>query len=410
MNLHLLSDEFVGSLNNIEKKKHLLKIRIINELYLNGEQTNHQLRRELSISTPTSIGLLNELMAEGTIEKKGRGKSSGGRKPDLFTLKKNAFFLLAIHLEKYKAELAIFNNHHENISGTRTFSLPLSKGVDIADPLYAQASQVIRASGIDPMQLLGVGINMPGLVDAEAGINYTYAYTKEGTLRASLETKFERPVFIENDAKARTLAEHRFGLARNKNDILAIFLDWGIGLGIIREGTLYRGANGFAGEFGHIPVLENGQLCTCGKQGCLETVASGTALVKMAEEGRHTKKSSIFKNMSEDDDCKPDLYAIIEAAVSGDQYAVSLISEVGFHLGKGISVLIQLFNPELIILGGKIAEAKQYLIIPVMQALNTYCIPQLAEKTSIQVSNVGHQSGILGSVAVVMENLFKKYQ
>src|SRR5690606_7196052 len=212
---------------------------------------------------------------------------------------------------------------------------------------------------------------------------------------------------IQNDVKSAALAESRFGLAQNKQDVLVVSLDWGVGLGIIMDGKLRSGTIGYAGEIGHIPLVNDGILCYCGKRGCLETVASGIALANMAKEGIKSGQASFLTELSDQELERLEPQIIIDAANRGDQYAISILSQVGINLGKGISILIQLFNPELIILGGKIAEAKQYITTPIQQSINTYCMAQLREKTKIELSNLGKNAAILGSVAVVMENLFE---
>ena len=208
-----------------------------------------------------------------------------------------------------------------------------------------------------------------------------------------------------NDVKSATLAEYRFGQAQNMKNVLVLSMDWGLGLGIIIDGKLRTGASGFAGEFGHIPLIEGGALCHCGKRGCLETVASGIALARMAREGIRSGQSTMLRYL-EEEDLEPGL--IINAANEGDQYAISILAETGRYLGKGIAILIQLFNPEAIILSGKIAKAKQYITIPIQQSINTYCMTQLRENTTLALSDLGSDAGILGSVATVMENIFEK--
>jgi N-acetylglucosamine repressor len=407
MNILNWENAYLDNLYGIDKKKHLLKVRIIKYLYLNGHKTNSEISQWLSVSAPTSIGLVNELISDGVVEKRGRGESSGGRKPDLYVLKNNCIFVLAVDMGKYKTQMAIFNNNNENITGSRSFPLALNNRMETVEVLHHHAAELIGDSGIDEAQLIGIGINMPGLVDSTGGVNYTYLNFDDTSLKTLLESKLGRPVFIENDAKARALAEYRFGLAYGKKDVLVLFLDWGIGLGIIQDGKLYKGSSGFAGEFSHINMVEKGLLCSCGKQGCLETVGSGTALVKLAVKGIRAKKSSILENVAGQELDKIEPSVIVEAAHRGDQYAINILGEVGYNLGKGISVLIQLFNPETIILGGKIAEANHYLTTPIKQALNLYCMPQLLAKTSIEVSGLGEKAGILASVAIVMDNIFE---
>jgi N-acetylglucosamine repressor len=400
---------YLDELKGVNRKKHLQKIKIIKYLYVHGSKSNADLCSRLKISSPTSLGFINELVKEGLVEKQGKGKSIGGRKPDLFGLKNNSLFVLGIEMGKYKTRMSIFNNNNENITDIVTYPPELDNGISTIDNLYNQATKLIKSSGIDPLKLIGIGINMPGLVDSKKGINYTYLNFGEKSVREILEAKFNRPVYIENDAKAVALAEHRFGLAKGKKDALVIFLDWGIGLGIIQDGKVYRGTSGFAGEFSHIPFIENGHLCRCGKKGCLETIASGAALARMVKEGIESGKTSLLTNLAGNDLDKVEIETVVDAANKGDQYAIHLLSEIGMNLGKGIALIIQLFNPEIIILGGRVAEAKEYLTTPIQQSLNIYCMSQLRENTSIVISELGQTVGIMGAVAMVMENIFEDY-
>ncbi|HSJ11048.1 MAG TPA: ROK family protein, partial [Gillisia sp.] len=271
------------------------------------------------------------------------------------------------------------------------------------------ANNLIETSKIDTGKLLGIGISMPGLVSSKEGKNFTYFLTgqESESLQAALKKRFNKPVYILNDAKSACLAEFRFGQAKNKSDVLVISMDWGVGLGIIMDGKMHTGTSGFAGEFGHIPMIENGKLCHCGKRGCLETVASGIALVERAKEGLGQGQTSVLRSMTNDDPEKLEPEIIIEAANRGDQFAINVLSEIGINLGKGIAILIQIFNPELIILEGKIAEAKQFITTPIQQSINTYCMIQLKERTTISLSEMGPNSSLLGSTVAVVNNVFK---
>ena len=222
-----------------------------------------------------------------------------------------------------------------------------------------------------------------------------------------MKKKFQKPVYILNDAKSACLAEFRFGQANQKKNVLVISMDWGVGLGIIIDGKMHHGTSGFAGEFGHIPLIEDGLLCHCGKRGCLETEASGMALSRKVREGLEAGESSILGQFSKKDLEQMEPEKIIAAANKGDQFAINLLSEIGKNLGKGLAVLIQIFNPELIILEGKFSEAKQFITIPIQQSINTYCMAQLREKTQVSLSDLGQDSVLLGAVAAVMENIFK---
>ena len=409
-NLHdfLITRKDLSDIGNIERKKFLQKIKIIKYLFLNGSTSNAEICSKFSISLPTAMALLNQLMKSGIVVKSGQGKSEGGRKPDLYGLKEHSFFVLTIHIKQFKIKIALIDNNHSIILEDEITS-EISPKSNIVELLYEKAQEVIGNSGVDPDKLIGVGISMPGLVSTREGKNFTYYLTEQepDSLREKFEKKFTKPVVILNDTKSACLAEYRFGIAKDKENVLVISMDWGIGLGIIMGGKMHSGHSGFAGEFGHIPMIEDGLLCHCGKRGCLETEASGLALVRKAKEGLKKGETSLLNNIKEEDFEKMDPGVIIEAANKGDQFAINLLSEIGISLGKGIAILIQIFNPELIILESEIARAKQFITTPIQQSTNTYCMMQLKEKTSIELSKLGPNSCLFGGTIAVMEEVFR---
>ncbi len=401
---------FLADSSNVERKKHLQKIRILQHLYFQGAKTNAEICDQFNISSPTSVKLLTQLMEENWVKKDGTGKSAGGRKPDLYKLEEKSFYVIGIQLERFRIRMAIFDNHNNKISELEEIPFQIEEEKSIVNHLYNKTNMLLKQSEIDLDKLLGIGISMPGLVSSQEGKNFTYFLEEEESesLEQVLKKKFGKPVHILNDAKSACLAESNFGLANKKKNVLVISMDWGIGLGIIIDGKMYHGSSGFAGEFGHIPIIDDGLLCLCGKRGCLETVASGMALTRMAKEGINAGESSILSKLSPEELETLQPQTVIEAANQGDQFAINILSKVGINLGKGIAVLIQLFNPELIILEGKFADAQQFITTPIQQSINTYCMAQLREKTTIALSNLGEDPVLLGSVATVMESIFGK--
>lgn len=402
-----ITKDILQAFSHVEKKKHFQKLRILKFLYLQKATTNAEICKEFKLSLPTSMSLINKLIKEGLIVKQGRGKSVGGRRPDLYAIKQKTFYVLSINIDRFNIKFAMVDNTNsilweENIPST------ISKEVNIVDTLFNSATTLIKDSGIDPKKLLGIGISMPGLVSTKEGKNFTYFLSGQESLslQAALKNQFDKPVYILNDAKSACLAEFLFGEAKNKEDVLVISMDWGVGLGIIMGGKMLTGTSGFAGEFGHIPMKEDGELCHCGKRGCLETIASGLALVNKAKKGLAAGETSLLNTMiGNSKELNPEI--IIEAANRGDQFSINILSEIGNNLGKGIAILIQLFNPELIILEGKIAEAKNFITTPIQQSMNIFCMIQLQEKTKIILSKLGNNSHLLGSTAAVVTNVFK---
>ncbi|MGQ1889914.1 ROK family protein [Thermophagus sp. OGC60D27] len=306
----------------------------------------------------------------------------------------------------HQTQLAIFDSSNAKIREVETFPLEMDNEVSTLSTLVSRINSYVKKTGVDKKKIIGVGVSFPGLVDSSAGINYSYFNFGEKSVRSLLQEQLQLPVFVENDAKAVALAIWRFGIAKHQKDVLVLFLDWGIGLGMILNGKLYRGNEGLAGEFSHIPMVENGESCICGKNGCLQTIAAGATLVRKAREGILQGKSSLMSHFEEENIREVDLQTVVAAALKGDQFAINLLSEIGEHLGKGISILIQLFNPGMIVLTGKMAEAGQYLTIPIQQAINTYSMHKISENMKMRHSDMGKEVGLKGALAVVMEDAF----
>ncbi|GMQ29779.1 ROK family transcriptional regulator [Algoriphagus confluentis] len=392
----------------VEIKSYLNKIKIIKNLYSKGANTASEICNEVGISLPTVNALLNDLMNSGEVIKQGRAESQGGRKPDLYRLAADAFYVLSVDLSKFNVCLALYSCQHELAFEKESFKITLNNEKETFDDLGDKIDHYLSKTGIEPQKIIAIGVSMPGLVDSVAGINYTYLRFGKKTLLENLESRFQKKVFLENDARAMTLAEFKFGAENSHKNVLGLFIGWGIGLGIIIDGKIYQGSSGFAGEFSHSPIFESRDvICTCGKRGCLEAVASGTAIVRMAEEALKLDKDSILARIVRDHsgDMEPGL--VVEAALAGDQRAITILSEAGLDLGRGISILIQLLNPELIIIGGSVAEADQYLITPIQQALNVYSMAKSREKTQLSLYKLGKDVGLFGGVAVVNEKLFE---
>ena len=396
-----------SDMNVVELKNNFQKRKIIKNLFLYGAMTNTDLGQFVKLSTPKIISLLNELKAEGLVEELGQGNSSGGRRPNLYGNKEDAFYIIGISINIYKTSVSIFNAKNQKVTDDQILTLTISHGTSIIDPIVDFTENVIREKQIPREKILGIGIEMPGMVDSETGINKTYMVSDQPVAEV-FRKKFGMEVLIENDAKTRAFAELRFGLAHGRKNILAIHLDWGIGLGIIVNGKLYKGRDGFAGEFGHLPMVDNGILCKCGKQGCLETIASGTAIARMAKEGMTTGRSTFLGELKDHDQENNEIRQVVQAATMGDQYSISILANVGHWLGKGLAYLIQIFNPELIILGGRMSEANQFILPPIQQSIQIFCNPELGNEIEIKVSELGSKAGIQGVAALFLEHVLDR--
>ncbi|MCL1821315.1 MAG: ROK family protein [Prolixibacteraceae bacterium] len=380
------------------------KKKIVKSIYFKGPVSSSELSRDLSLSTPKINSLLQELIADGLLKELGQGHSSGGRRPAIYGLVENGFYVVGITVNIYGTIISIFNARNKEISGPHYVSVPMRRDFGMFAEINREFQEILSSSEIDRKKIIGIGIELPGLVNQEQGVNRTYFPDVEN-LPTKIAEVFGYPVFIDNDARMRTFAEQQFGLAKARNNVLMVHADWGIGLGLIVNGQLYAGKSGFSGEFGHIPMIDNGVLCHCGKRGCLEAIASVSAIARIAQEGLEAENPSLLPNLVDNDLSKIDTAAVIKAAQVGDQFSISILTDVGLWLGRGITSLIQIFNPELIIIGGKMAEASQFLQAPIYQSIYTYANPDISNDTEIVFSVMGVKAGTIGAAAFAVDKL-----
>ncbi len=387
-------------------KKQQQKNELVRLLYLHKTLTNANLVKLSGLSLPTITQLLAELSDEGYIEILGSGNSSGGRKPNLLGLTKNAFFTISVDIERYSAKIALINSQNDYVVKPFQFELNLNDKNGTVDIVTAQVQKFLESFNEAADRLIGVGISLPGLTNSDKGINYNFLNFDEVSVSSILEQRLKLPVYIINDAKARALAELRFGKAKEVKNSLVIYIGWGLGTGLILDGKLYTGSDGFSGEFSHIPVMENGILCQCGKRGCLETVASGTALSRLAKEGIARGEQTDLARLTGNDARHIHYMSVVESALKGDAFSIDILSEVGSELGRGIAMLVQILNPELIIFGGQMLKAGSFLTIPIEHSLNKYCLSDLRTSIHIDISEMGEKASLLGAAINTIERYF----
>jgi predicted NBD/HSP70 family sugar kinase len=312
-------------------------------------------------------------------------------------------------MDQFITRIALMDMQNRDIVDLEKFDLNLAEEPDALQVLTEKMQSVIKRSKIKKDQIAGVGIGMPGFVNTKTGINYTFLKHGNKSITTYISEQTGLPVFIDNDSSVVALAEFRFGAARQRKNAMVLNLGWGIGLGMVLDEKLFRGNNGFAGEFSHIPLFTNGKLCSCGKHGCLETESSLLIVTEKAREGVKNGTLSVLKGQITDESPEKDCAAVIEAAGKGDRFAVSLLSDAGYIIGRGLAILIHILNPEVIILSGRGAAAGKLWLAPIQQALNEHCIPKLADNTELEISSMAYGAEIVGAAALVMENYEKVF-
>jgi glucokinase-like ROK family protein len=384
-----------------------LKNMIVKQLYFDKALSCAELSELFEKSIPSITKAVNELMSEGFVVEQGYAPSSGGRRPLLYSIKPDAMYILAVAMDQLSTRIQLLDLFNRPVADSLTLELKLLNNNEALDILIKNINNYIANTDVPKEKIAGIGMGMPGFVNVVQGINYTYLNTGGKSLTQHLREQTGLPVYIDNDSSLIALAEQKFGIAKAQQNVMVINLGWGIGLGMIVNGEIFRGHNGFAGELSHIPLSDDDALCACGKRGCLETVASMLVVVEQAIEGIKNGRVTSLKNT----DSSPSKALgddILEAAGKGDQFAIDLLSDAAYKIGKALAILIHIMNPQTIVLSGRGARAGKILLAPIQQALHKYCIPRLAESTQLLISNLGFDAELIGAAVLMMENFDKE--
>ncbi|WP_163710622.1 ROK family protein [Mangrovibacterium lignilyticum] len=388
-----------------ELKRYRLKMHILRILYTKKSRSASALGKKANVSLPTIRSVLEELIADKIVKIEGIGDSKGGRKPTIYSLTSDAFYILAVELGHYSARAVIYNSQNVEVSSIMEFE------TNIDDPsLESKVDEILdlllKQTDLSREQIVAIGLSMPGLIDAEEGINKTIKNEAARDVVSRFNSRFNIRTYIENDARMQALGEFIFGKAKNSRNTIVINWDWGLGLGMILNGEIFSGTNGSAGELSHIRVEEDGDLCECGKKGCLESMAGTRKLISMAKEELNKGAVSQLASRFAKNPAALKAVDIIDCAKKGDELSISLLAKISTRMAWGLSVMIQLFNPELIVLSGPIIKASQYVLIPIQQALHKYCLESILDSVRIEVSEMGENSGLKGVGVMVYQKIF----
>lgn len=296
---------------------------IIKQLYFGHPLSCTALSLAIKLSLPLTTRILNELIKEGYVIEIGHAISTGGRRPVMYSLKQDVLFVVSVAMDQYVTRIAMMDMTNAFVTKVEKFELPLSKNSEALSILTNKINAFVKQSGIAKEKIAGIGIGMPGFVDFKKGINYSFLSIKSGSITEHITKQTGLPTFIDNDSSLIALAELHFGAAKDRKNVMVVNLGWGVGLGMILNGELFRGHNGFAGEFSHIPIFSNGKFCSCGKTGCLETETSLLVIIEKAKERLKEGKLSMLKP-EHLDHYEQASQRIIDAVHHGDRFAVEL--------------------------------------------------------------------------------------
>jgi predicted NBD/HSP70 family sugar kinase len=366
---------------------------------------------ELTRLRKTTISMLvRELLREGKVVEAGPADNPLGRKQTLLQLNAEHSFAVALEFDE---EAIVAGSLDMQLRFRKIIKEPtdLSGGREgLLNQLKACTRKVIGKSKLPQASVVGIGIADPGLVDSRRGIatfSSTIEFWKQVPLKQAFEAEFKIPTFVESKTRAKTVAERMLG-AGNKLDNL-VYIDYGVGIGagIVVDGRLLYGQECAVGEFGHTHVTEGGPACKCGSIGCLEAVVgTGAVEAKIRQalaEGAHSQVLSLaggeVKNLT--------TWMVLQAARAGDKICSNIVAELANHLGLGISNLVNLFNPSVVVLDKRLEMAGDYLRELIMQVVRRQALSNAVEGLTLAFGKVENEPGLLGMGLMVLDKHFE---
>jgi predicted NBD/HSP70 family sugar kinase len=383
-----------GRAGSLESLRRLNRLRVIHALRDQGLISRAEIARRTGLSRSTVSSLVSDLQADGlVVERAEHGAAhgtQGGRPPILLSFDSSAGAAVGIDFGHSHLRVAL-SDLSSRILAER--ALPLDTDHAAEEGLDAAADLVmdlLAEAGIDMSQVIGAGMGLPGPIRQEDGVVGSSAILPGwvgvpavGEMRRRLDI----PILVDNDANLGALAEAAFGAARDASDLVYLKVASGIGAGLILNGRLYRGSAGLAGELGHVLVDPEGLVCRCGNRGCLETLAATGALVELLRRS-HGEDVTVAE--------------MLELARRGDLGCRRVIADAGRAIGQAVSVLLNVLNPELLVVGGDLAAAGDLLLDGVRESIAKAALPSAAEAAGVIAGVLGDRAQVLGAIALVV--------
>jgi glucokinase-like ROK family protein len=378
-----------GDLNLVKK---INKSIVLHYIRNHSPISRARIAEMTGLTKATVSSLVNELIESNLAHEIGTGESSGGRKPMMLLFNGNAGFAIGVDLGVNYIMAALTDLNGSIREEYRVSHLNSSVESVVAE-LKASIREMIRRAPESPYGIVGIGIGIPGISDEEGNVLFAPNLGwRDVPLQKWIEAEFAIPVVLDNEANAGAVGEKEFGASNEADNLIYISMGMGIGAGIIIKGELYRGVSGFAGEIGHVSIQHDGPPCRCGNLGCWELYASEHALLEYSQELMKGKK--------------PDLEAILLLAGQGDQGALKLFERLGHYMGVGVVNIINGFNPQFIVIGGRLAEAEAWLKKPMLEALERRSLSYPRAQLTIEFSRLGIRSTLLGACSFAITKFF----
>lgn len=372
---------------NQETMRSTNKHSILDFIQRKGPIAKPEIANRLGLSATSVSTFINELLSEDTIIPCGNAKSTGGRKSTLYQVNPNAFFSIGMDLQVDRIIALLLNFNNECIDKWE-ISLETTDEWAVVDKLRQLIPSILAKNNLPLKKLTGVGIGVPGIVNGENGLIEFAPNLGWKNVNLHQALGLDCPVTVENEANAAALGERSFGNAKLIGNLVYVSIGMGVGCGLILNGRLFAGQTYHAGEFGHMTIDPQGLLCRCGNKGCWECYTSNQAVLALYTQ-KTGKALSSFREF-------------IEHIHDNDSEAVSVLEQTTRYLGLGLANIANGLNPEMVVIGGEIAELRDLIINPLLRQVKDLCLDKTFSGLTIEFSRLGNQAAALGMAELMI--------
>ena len=397
-----------NSYNQLNKQSK--EIAILNTIREYGPISRTKIAKIFKLSPATITKYINGLIQAGIVKEDGWEPSKGGRMPVLLRIAPEAMYAIGVDLGGANLRVVVVNLENNIVAKITKKTNPDEGRDEVFRRVIDAIHEAIEHSKIEKEKIKGIGMGISGLIDHQRGV-CLYCPNIEGweniPVKRLVEEEFAVDTCVEDSSRAMALAEHWSGVARGIDNFIFVNVGVGIGCAIFIHGKLYRGTGGIAGEFGHITIDEAGPRCNCGNCGCLETLASGPAISRRARQAIKEGVVSLIEKLAQGklENITPEI--VVEATKRGDKLAFNIMEKTGEYLGIGIADMINIFNPELIVIGAGVSQAGNILLEPLKRTVKARALQLSSSMTNIKVSQLGNNGGALGAAIMVLKDIFE---
>lgn len=386
-------------LGNRELIRAINRSTILNVIKAHGAIPRAEIARLTGLSPATVSAISTELIEENLVFEKETGDSSGGRRPIMLAINPHGGCVVGIKVMEDHA-IGALTDLEATPLGKQSYPLKDTSPEGVSRALSELVAELMKESEKPSPRLMGVGVGLAGIVDSVQGLvrqSPFFGWT-DIPLREMIQTQVQVPVYLDNDVNTLAFAEKWFGAGRGIDNFLVVTFGRGIGLGIVVNGQFVHGTRGGAGELGHTVVRPGGEVCSCGKRGCLEMYASEPAILRQAAEAFEHGQLSSLPQSPED---------MVALANQGETTAREIFAQAGQLLGQSIANLINIFNPQRILINGEGVRAGKWLFDPMQAAIDEHTMPSLRGDVSILVEPLEDDAWARGAASLVLHELFE---